>query len=279
MIEPPYRTFHLLSKAEAKAILDLYVATLPERVDAFLEEVRRRGGPVDALNFSRASMRPLWTWFIAILRSPGAPVSDEAMRAAGPPWWYDFHAPLGQQLGPDVAGFVTNLAAYFVESVRRQRPDARLVLGRAKGGADYNMPLLQIGAAQRTIDQVFISLTIQASKGAVYQLDPGRLESMFDLWVGPSTPEPVVSTQPYSIELIESGPPSDFTHVISFDDVVAPEQEGRVKRLVDRLADAPGIEQAIQEDREIVLVRAPHVAMERLDAMVDRLWKASRSAS
>jgi hypothetical protein len=281
MIDPKHRSFRLLSKAEAKTILDAYVATLPDRVDAFLDEVRRRGGPVDALDFSRASMRPLWTWYIADLRLPDPPTSDEEMREAGPPWWYDFHAPLGQRLGPDLARLVTNMAAYFVECVLRQRPDARLTLGRAKRGVDYNMPLLEIGAgaAGGTVDQMFISLTNQASMGAVYQLDPGRLEAMFDQWTTPPTPVPVATAPPFSVELIEGVEPSDFTHVISFDDVVAHEREGRVKRLVRRLGSDPVIERAVHEDREIVLIRAPNASVEQLMAIVDRLWTAARSAS
>lgn len=80
------------------------------------------------------------------------------------------------------------------------------------------------------------------------------------------------------VELIEGGPSSDFTRVISVDDVVAHEQEGRVKRLVERLGSEPGIERAAHEDREIVLVRAPSTTVDQLKATVDRLWTAARSA-
>jgi uncharacterized FAD-dependent dehydrogenase len=52
-----------------------------------------------------------------------------------------------------------------------------------------------------------------------------------------------------------------------------------VNRFVDRLAREPGIERAVHEDREIVLVQARHVGIDQLRAIVERLWTAARSAA
>jgi hypothetical protein len=87
-----------LPAAEARAISDRYVAGQPERLAAFLAEVRRRGGPAERLAYSLESLDPLWGWFIAEHRPqrwfrrphrvPSSPVPDTVMRRAEPPWWY-----------------------------------------------------------------------------------------------------------------------------------------------------------------------------------------------
>ncbi len=278
MTSPGYRLFDDLSPSEAKALLDAYVAGLPHRIDAFVDEVRRAGGPADRLDFERASMRPIWEWFVTAHRLPGVPVSDEAMRIAGPPWWYDFHPPLGQQLGPDLSRLVTNLAAYLAQSVIRHHPDASWVLGRDPRMADHNMPLLHIpGRGQSTVDDNLISLAIQALKGAPDQADLGRLERLFDWWVGDVAPAVTSTARPFSVGAIEGKALVGFTHVITFDDVVAHEQEDRVEALVGRLAGETGVESAVQDDREIVLVRAPQLETTDLEARVAQAWDAAGS--
>ncbi len=44
--------------------------------------------------------------------------------------------------------------------------------------------------------------------------------------------------------------------------------------LLDRLAHEPGIERAVQEDREIVLVRASRLTVREVEATVARAWGA-----
>jgi hypothetical protein len=273
-----YRLFDDLSREEAKALLDDYVAGLPLRVAALLDEVRRAGGPVDHLDFSRASMRPLWIWFLAAHRLPEGPIPDEVMRRADPPWWYDFHPPLGQQLGPELARLVTSLAAYMAQSVTSAYPDATWVLGPNKRMANYNMPLLHIpGRGESTLDSNFITLGFRGLNGDVLAADPGRLERLYDWWVLEAT---VVEGPPppaYSVGAIEGGRLPGFTHVITFDDVIAHEQEVRVEALVDLLAQQPGVERAVQEDREIILLLAPDLATAELEATVARVWEATGS--
>lgn len=275
-----YRLFDDLSRDEAMALLDDYVAGMPLRVDAFLDEVRRAGGPADRLDFSRASMRPAWAWFLAAHHLPEVPVSDEAMRSADPPWWYDFQPPLGQRLGPALARLVTNLAAYLAKAVIRVHPEATWVIGRDKRMADYNMPLLRIpGRGESTLDQNLITLGFRGLKGDVDQADPGRLERLYDWWVAAAVAVEAPPPPAYSVGAIEGRRLAGFTHLITFDDVIAHEREGRVEAVVDLLGQQPGVERAVQEDREVVLLSAPQLEMPELEATVARAWEATGRAA
>ena len=94
-----------LPASEARVIFNGYVAGQPERLAAFVAEVRRRGGPAE-LDYSLESLDPLWSWFIAEHRPrrwfagphrvPLSPVPDAVMRSADPPWWYEMHPPSGR---------------------------------------------------------------------------------------------------------------------------------------------------------------------------------------
>ncbi len=279
MTSSGYRLFDDLSREDAKALLEDYVAGVPLRIAAFLDEVERAGGPADRLDFSRASMRPIWAWFLASHHLPEVPVSDDAMRSAQPPWWYDFHAPLGQRLGPELAGLVTNLAAYLADAIIRAHPDAIWVLGRDKRMANYNMPLLRVpGRGESTLDQNLITLGSRGLRGDVGPADPGRLERLYDWWVGDEATVDTPMPAQYSVGAVESGPDAGFTHVITFDDVIAHEQEHRVEALVDLLALEPGVLRAVQEDREIILLRAPRLVLLELEATVARAWEATGGA-
>src|SRR5262245_38326438 len=105
-----------LPKAEARAVFDAYVEGYPARLVAFFEDVRRRRGPVDQLDFGRDSLVTIWSWFEHVAPVPVTPVTHEAMVAWGPlPWWYSFHYPLGWAIGAEASHMVTLLAAYFAE--------------------------------------------------------------------------------------------------------------------------------------------------------------------
>ena len=80
----------------------------------------------------------------------------------------------------------------------------------------------------------------------------------------------------YAVEAIDH---SRFTHQVSFDDAVAHRHERRIARLVERLASVAGVEEAIHEDREVVLVRAPGLSTPGLEAIVEGLWKRRTASS
>ena len=62
-------------------------------------------------------------------------------------------------------------------------------------------------------------------------------------------------------------------------DEVAHRQERRIDRLVEWLPSEAGIAEAIHEDREVVLLRAPGPSASELEALVAALWKARSGRS
>lgn len=60
---------------------------------------------------------------------------------------------------------------------------------------------------------------------------------------------------------------------MTFDDIVAHRQERRVARLVRWLVVEPVVEEAVHEDREVILVRAPALSPSELENIVAELWK------
>ena len=59
---------------------------------------------------------------------------------------------------------------------------------------------------------------------------------------------------------------------LGFNDIAAHPYGALVRATVDVLAAVPGVIETWHEDREVVLVRAPRVPLERLAGVVDRFW-------
>jgi hypothetical protein len=82
------RSWETLSRVDAQDLLEGHVAGHPGRVAMLLERVRSEGGPIEALDFSRASLGPLWAWILATSNPPARPATGEEMVAEGElPWW------------------------------------------------------------------------------------------------------------------------------------------------------------------------------------------------
>jgi hypothetical protein len=274
-MEPRVRRWDDLTVGEARALLDDYVAGLDSRRAAFLDEVRTRRGPIERLDFSRDSLGPLWSWVMATY--PPIPATDGAMWAADPPWWYPFHAPLGQRIGPDLSRIVTGVAAYFAETVIRTR-DTEWSIGKDRRMADFRQPLLSVrGRGSFLPDAIVLVAANQWASGTI--VSEARLLSLYDIWAGLDEPSPTVDAEepdlgPYSVGRFDG---TDFDAVISFDDVLAHDEDDRLARLVEALGREPGVDRAVREDREVILVRAPRLDEARLRAIVDRLWGAGTS--
>jgi hypothetical protein len=73
---------------------------------------------------------------------------------------------------------------------------------------------------------------------------------------------------PFDVESI----PGDWQYQVTFDDVVAHEEEDRVASFVERLSVEPGIRQAVHEDREIILIKASHVRPADMQMIAERVW-------
>jgi hypothetical protein len=288
----PVRAISLndMPAAEARAILDRFVAGQPERLTAFVEEVRSRGGPA-GLDQSIESLEPLWSWFVAEHRPrrwfggphrrPTSPVADAAMRTADPPWWYDFHPQFGRELGPYVARLVTGLNDYVFSCVLSARPGSRWALGKGRSMGHFQHPVLHVEGRGEIEYAGPIVMAIRGLRGELDD-EPVALRRWLEQWLGMdpayeaelerlSRPTPA-----YAVEAIED---DLFTHQVSFDDVAAHRQEGKIARLVAALAAEDGVEEAVHDDREVVLLRAPGLSAPELEAIVANLWKRRAARS
>lgn len=80
----------------------------------------------------------------------------------------------------------------------------------------------------------------------------------------------VVDDEPiYAIERFDE---DEWDVELGFCDWAARVHEHLVRATVDVVAGVPGVLDACHEDREVVLVRAPGVPLERLAEAVDRFW-------
>jgi hypothetical protein len=269
MASSPPRRWSELSRKEAREILAAYLRDHPTLVAACIEEVRRSGGPVEVFDFSRATLSVAWTWLMTRHEPPERRASDDEMRASGPPWWYEFHPQFGQQLGPDLSRTATRLAAYFAETILRTSPGTEWMVDSDRGGF-YNQPVLQLPNDRRVSpNQVVLFSVLKWADGSF--APPDRLTNLYDLWTARPAKEPPVRTSPYDVE---RGAEGQFETVVSFDDEVAHEEEQRIARLVTTLAQVPGIERVVHEDREIILIRAPRIDDPSLEATIARIWGA-----
>lgn len=274
-----------LPAAEARAVFDRFVAGQPERLASFIAEVRWRAGPADRLDGSIESLEPLWGWFIAEhlpparfgepYRMPPGPVADEAMRDADPPWWYDFHPQFAQELGPYLARLVTGLIEYVFACALIARPASRWALGSGRSYAYYQHPVFQLeGRGERDYGTPIV-IALRGLRGDM-DTEPVALRRWLEQWLGM---DPAYEAEmerlsrpaaAYAVGLIDH---PHFTHGVSFDDVVAHRQERRVLRLIEQLRAEPGVERAVHEDREVVLVRAPALSAAELESIVAEIWK------
>lgn len=287
MTEAPHaQILSELPAAEARAIFDRFVSGQPDRLAAFMAEVRRRGGPIERLDYSIESLEPLWGWFIAAHRprrwfggphrKPRSPVADAVMRGADPPWWYDFHPQFAQELGPYVARLVTGLSEYLFACAQRAHPESRWALGKGpRSMAHFQHPVLQLDGRGEIVYSSPIVMALLGLRDERNQ-EPEALKRWLEQWLGM---DPVHEAElerlarplaAYAVDVIDD---VRFTHQVSFDDAVAHRQERRVARLAEGLAAAPDVEEAIHEDREVILVRAPGLSGAELEAIVADLWK------
>lgn len=298
VIEPPRipRIFDTMPPAEARAIFEWYVADQSTQAAALVDEVRRRGGPADELDFSVESPQQLWRWFIRAhssrrwFRSPHRmprrpyaeaelPIIDQA------PWWAAFHPGFDRELGPLLAWTVTRMSAYYFECALRASPASRWAMGRGRSYAFYQQPVFQLkDRGERPYSSPIVS-ALQGLRRERGMDKPEVLRRSLERWLGLDPAyeaEMAALSRPlpaYSIITLARGEHPRFTHEISFDHVVAHRQSGRLDRLVERLAHLPEVNAAVREDREVVLLEAPAINDAALEQAVRDAWhKAQRIA-
>lgn len=72
--EPPFpvREFQEMTAGEARRHFDWFVAQAPARLELLKRAIAATNGPVDQLDYSRASLVPLWTWVVPRLGTADA---------------------------------------------------------------------------------------------------------------------------------------------------------------------------------------------------------------
>ena len=118
---------------------------------------------------------------------------------------------------------------------------------------------------------------VQPAHPPVRSSTPGPLNNGAD--ATQQTSERLLAVDRVSLEYRSKDRVVRATHQVSFDDVVSHRQGRRIARLVEGLTRELGVEAAIHEDREIVLVRAPGLSASELESMVDGLWERRPGAS
>jgi len=278
MTEVPARLYEDLTRDDARALVDTYTAGIGSRADGAIAEVRKRSGPANELDFSRDSLVPLWTWFIGAFQLPAERGRDEEMRAGEPPWWYDFHPPMGQQLGPEIARVITNIAGYVVKTALATLPGTEVVLGGGgKRSNEFQKPLLRVPRyGDIAVDIGLVIMTIRGLRHEFGMDAPETLKAMIESWDIPPTRDDssqlVEST--FDVTAIED---HRFTHRVSIDEVVAVDEEARVEALVQRLSELDTLDEVVHEDRELLLVRAPRMASDELEQLVEKAWASTHA--
>ena len=240
--------FERMSRAEATAEFDAYVAEQLERIARLEAIVRRRGGP--ALDCEPEALDRLGSWVLEAIEW-SAP--DER-----PPDWAQ--RPAGHEISADSAALVEGVAAHLAACLRTLEPDIEWRLCTQKIDAYYHRPLLQ--PLHLLPETVGAGILIGA------QDDPPRAEQLG---------RRLVTWREGLARLRHEGPGED--HALPLHEIVVepvdpahyrgrfnatiwiPEGaeavlgEERFEELPRRLARLKGVLDLVHEDREVFLVR------------------------
>jgi hypothetical protein len=212
---------------------------------------------------------------------PSSPIADAVMRAKDPPWWYEHHPQFGQELGPYLARLVTGLADYVFACALRSRPDGSWTLGKGRSMAHFQHPVLHIDGRGDIEYAIPISLARLGLRGEG-NVEPDALRRWLEQWLGMDPAHEAELerlSRPVAAYAVEAIDDARFTHQVCFDDVISHRQGRRIARLVEALGAEPRVEDAVHEDREIVLVRAPELSGSELESILARLWKRRADGS
>lgn len=287
-LEEP-RRFATMPAVDAREVFDEFVRLHPRRVDDFLAAVGRRGGPLNELDLSVGSLEPLWEWFVRAhrhrwyssdpYRMPRHPLRLDEVRPDDPiPWWAPFHPGFYLELGPRLATLIEGFSAYVFESMLRAHPGSRWAMGKGRSNASFQAPVLQLEGRGEVDYGGPIVTVLHGLRGEHGTDRPDQLRIGVERWVGMDLEWDVqmaALSRPVAPFAVGPCQHPHFTHVISFDDRIGHQQSARIDRLVGRLASENGIEAAVREDREVVLLRAPEMEADSLLATVDRAWRAA----
>jgi hypothetical protein len=277
------RSWDDLSKKEATAIFDEYVAGHPARVAAALAEFERYGVAPADLDFSRRSLERIWP---AVLEYHGTlPENPGPLRAGEVPYWVPFRLSYAERLGPELCWTISHVAAYFAECVMRHAPLSQWSIGAQKSSVDYRQPILVVDRGPAVEVEAIVSTGVKralerADQGGLANAQPDSLRRQFDtrLAIDPETPLDVAPVRQIPPVDVESGfdvtevAPGVF-HIEPHDDV-DDQMSGKLDTLVERLTASLVGATVHREDRELIVVAAPDETHEQIVAEVERCWIA-----
>lgn len=286
MAPPAARRFSELPKSEARQIFEWFVSGREARTDAFVADVKRLGGPARRLDRSIESLEPLWKWYVAWVRGPWwlramrgeswHAMTAEGMRAAqDPPWWYDFHPQWGQQMGIRIARLATGLIDYYFAVAERASAGPGWRMGSPRRHPGYQAPLFDIEGRGERDYSLPLLMTLRALEASYGGERREALRKLMEQWLGLDPAweaEMRRLAEPLPAWHVLAVDHPNFTHQVSVRDDLAWRATRRVDRLVGALAAEPGVEEAVREDREVILVRATSLDEPRLLRLVERLW-------
>ena len=279
------RQFSELPNSEARRIFEWFVAGREARTQAFVDEVNRLGGPAGRLDRSIESLEPLWTWYVAWVRGPwwrralgsasGHAMTDERMRALDPPWWYDLHPQWGQQMGIRIARLASGLIDYYFAVAERASAGPGWRMGSHRSQPSYQAPVFDIEGRGERDYSLPLLMTLRAIEASYGGERPEALRTLMERWLGLDPAweaEMRRLAEPLPAWHVLAVDHPTFTHQVSMRADLAWRTTRGVDRLVGALAAEPGVEDAVREDREVILVRAPSLDEPRLLGLVKRLW-------
>ena len=255
---PVRRSFRDMPPAEAREVMVGFIAAQPGNVERLRELL------AGELDLGRDSLLPVGSWLIAEGRRP-----DAADNAPGP-WWAPFHPAWIDQMGAHAAGCATLASSYFFACVERARPDATWKLARR-----HNEPELAVPGRGEISYSVPLAVARRMIVGDGTEGGPEDLRSVYDRWLGLDPDHEELTrllSEPLPDFIVYAVSEAEFTHAVAFADALAHRRSGAISRLAGELASHDGVESAVREDREVVLVRAPTLSVAGVDALVGELW-------
>lgn len=219
------------ARSEARAAFDAYVASEPERLDAFRRAVAAGGGPSeDQLDLSRESLGPLGAWALVVRF---AATEDEGLREG--------------------------LATYFAGALRARHPQLEWRLDEDRRSTNHGRPVV-IGFGQAELyPRLPVGGRLKLLRASP-QPDPDWLVKLFDTWSG-FVPAHATRAGSDETELRDvdvgsiTGDPDWNAEIWITEAVESMLGSAAFTRLESSFAGLDGIERIAWEDREHFLIR------------------------
>jgi hypothetical protein len=271
MREPPRGVewaYQQLSRREAQAHLERYVATEAERLESFLDLVQRLDGPERTdLDLSRESLRRLGRWMLgAVVDGP---------RDGDIPLWAEPMPAYQLTLSGDSIRLMDGLATYFAAALHRRNPSLRWALTTTRIDVDYHAPTL---GGLMPVRPMLVGLERGQSADPP---DGDWLLRLFDVWdeaFGSPAGAPGADDEPAvdDVEVARTEMPDYDVEIWIPESVETLIGAQAFSTLDERIAALPGIAKLVWEDRELFYAKLQRGT--RLPELEDRIRAVLRDA-